>query len=164
MTPEFSRPFQVGRVGHDGRKEVVEADAAERAALAERFGLPCIDELSCRFHLAPLGHDRVVAQGLLTARIRQTCVTTLEEFPAAVVESFSVRFVPEGEETASLDLEAPDEIPFGGGTIDLGEAAAEQLGLSLDSFPRKDAAELPRGADGSEAHPFAKLAALRKPS
>lgn len=164
MTPEFSRPVQVSRVGPTGRKEVIEADPKERVALAGRLGLPGIDELTCRFDLQPFGHDQVAAQGLLTARIRQTCVATLEEFPATLVESFAVRFVPEEAMADSLDLDAPDEIPFRGGTIDLGEAAAEQLGLSLDPFPRKEDAELPGGASSGDAHPFAKLAALRKPS
>lgn len=164
MTPEFSRPVQLDRIGRDGRKEAVQANEHERAVLALRFGLPAIDELTCSFDLRPEGHDRVAAQGLLTARIRQTCVATLEEFPATLVESFAVRFVPEGELSASLDIEAPDEVPFAGGTIDLGEATAEQLGLALDPFPRKEDAEDPGEEDQPKPGPFAKLAALRKPS
>lgn len=163
MTPEFSRPVQVERVGAEGRKELIKATPGELAALAVRFDLPAIDELGCRFDLNPLGAGRVMARGLLTARVRQTCVATLEEFPATVVESFVVHFVPEDQVSSGLDLEAPDEVPYSRGALDLGEAAAEQLGLALDPFPRKEDADLPVPGEDGSAGPFSALADLRRP-
>ena len=41
--------------------------------------------------------------------------------------------------------------------LDLGEAAAEQLALSLDPYPRAPGAELPEVATEAEANPFAAL-------
>lgn len=114
----------------------VEATGAECAALARRFGLPSIARLACRFRLAPAAGGAVRAEGELAAVVSQVCVVTGEVFEAPVRERFTVRFVPAGSENPEPDLEDDDEIPCGGGTMDLGEAAAEQLALALDPYPR----------------------------
>jgi uncharacterized metal-binding protein YceD (DUF177 family) len=89
----------------------------------------------------------------------QVCVISLDEFESEVVERFVVRFVPEGTESDEIDPdEDVDEIPYAGGVIDLGEAAAEQLGLALDPYPRKPGATLPESAAGEPGNPFASLA------
>ena len=75
-----------------------------------------------------------------------------------------VRFVPEGREDPELDPDSDDEIPYSGVAIDLGEAAAEQLALMLDPYPRKPGADLPAAADDSQTSPFAALARLKRPS
>ena len=61
------------------------------------------------------------------------------------------------------DEDEPPE-PLVGGTVDLGAVAAEFLILGIDPYPRKDGAEFaaPR-ADLAGEHPFAALAALKKP-
>ena len=64
-------------------------------------------------------------------------MVSAEEFPATVTEAFTVRFVPAGTEDDDPDPESVDEIPYAGGRLDLGEAAAEQLALALDPFPHK---------------------------
>ena len=89
------------------------------------------------------------------------CVVSLEPFETTQREAFSLRFVPEGQESETPDPESEDEIPYAGGTIDLGEAVVEQLALDLDPFPRKEGAELPSEADPANVSPFAALAALR---
>ena len=95
--------------------------------------------------------------GQLRARLRQCCVITMEDFDTEIAEDFEIRFVPEGMEAEEIDLDAPDEIPYAGATIDLGEAAVEQLALCLDPFPKKPGAALPEAADDVSAHPFAAL-------
>ncbi|MGI4958941.1 MAG: DUF177 domain-containing protein [Janthinobacterium lividum] len=175
---------------------VVEADASERVAVARRLNEPAIETFTCRFRLSEADKKgRVTADGLLAARLTRTCVVTLEEFPVVVAEQFMVRFVPAepGDEQADveLDLDADDDVPYDGTTIDLGEAAIEQLALALDPYPRKPGAERPPGVvrgdpptgegtdrwsddpdaevtaeDGNEEaarpHPFAALARLRR--
>ena len=69
-----------------------------------------------------------------------------------------------------FDELAEDIEPLAGTHIDAGEAAAEQLALELDPYPRAPGAELAPAADvvgfdgddGAEEgrHPFARLAAL----
>ena len=45
MTPEWSRPEKIDTIGEREKPVAIEADAVERAALAERFGLLSIDRL-----------------------------------------------------------------------------------------------------------------------
>ncbi len=160
MNPEFHRPLTLDRIGPHGLELTVEATTVECAALAVRMNLPAVLALSCVFHLVREGRDVVLARGAMHAKVTQTCVITLDDFDAAVEEVFQVRFVPSGEETDDLDPEADDEIPFEGNVIDLGEAAAEQLGLALDPYPRMPGVEMPEIEDDPEPHPFAALRRL----
>lgn len=162
MTPEFHHPVSLDRIGTQGLTLTIEATPAECAALAVRMKLPAVHTLSCVFHLIREGRDNVFARGHLRARITQTCVVTLEDFEAPLEETFQVRFVPSGEETDDIDPESDDEIPFEGNLIDLGEAAAEQLALALDPYPRMPDATLDDPETEAEPHPFAALAGLRR--
>ena len=160
--PEMTRPFPTARIGA-GVVFVVDAKPGECRALARRMGLEAILGLSCRFDLRRGESDTVGATGALRARVRQVCVASLELFEAEVVEDFAVRFVPEGRETDALDLESEDELTYEGGVLDLGEAAAEQLALALDPFPRKPGAEMAEVAAGDEDNPFSELSKLLPP-
>jgi uncharacterized metal-binding protein YceD (DUF177 family) len=160
MNLEFHRPLSLDRIGTLGLDMTVEASLAECAAVAERMNLPAILSLSCAFHLIREGRDKVLARGVLRATITQTCVVSLDPFDAAVEEVFQVRFVPSGEESEDVDPDSDDEIPFEGNSIDLGEAAAEQLGLALDPYPRMPGIELPEIEEDPEPHPFAALRRL----
>jgi uncharacterized metal-binding protein YceD (DUF177 family) len=160
MTLELHRPVSLDRIGPLGLDLTVEANPAECSALAVRMNLPAVLALSCAFHLIREARDIVLARGVLRARVTQTCVISLEEFDAPVEEIFQVRFVPSGEESDDIDPESDDEIPFEGNLIDLGEAAAEQLGLALDPYPRMPGVEIPAVEDEPEPHPFAALRRL----
>ncbi|MDR3531661.1 MAG: DUF177 domain-containing protein [Rhodopila sp.] len=160
MTPEFHRPLSLDRIGPHGLDVTVDASPAECAALAVRMNLPAVLAVSCTFHLIREGRDKVLARGVLRARVTQICVISLEAFDAPVEEVFQVRFVPSGEESDDIDLESDDEIPFEGNAIDLGEAAAEQLGLALDPYPRMPGTEMPDVKDEPDDHPFAALRRL----
>jgi uncharacterized metal-binding protein YceD (DUF177 family) len=160
MTPELHRPLPLDRIGPQGLDMVVEATPAECVALAERMKLPAVLALSCAFHLTREGRDIVRARGVLRARVTQTCVVSLDDFDAPVEEMFQVRFVPLGQESDDIDPDSDDEIPFEGNQIDLGEAAAEQLGLALDPYPRMPGVEMPTAEDDPDAHPFAALRRL----
>ena len=176
MTPELHRPFAPEAIPPGGETVVVEADDAECAALAARMRLPAIERFSCRFRLVAGFGGTIDAEGHLRARIVQTCVVSLDDFTAELSERFALRFVPRGRETFDADPEAVDEIPYAPGSIDLGEAAAEQLALALDPYPRRPGVALPAlghegggheggGDEGQEpsASPaaFAALAALK---
>ncbi len=144
MKPEFSRPLALARIG-GGRTIAIEATPAERAALAQRMRVPELPALTCTFALRPIAGGVVSADGLLQARVVQVCVLSLDPFEAAIEERFALRFVPQGQESPAIDPEAIDEIAYAGNTIDLGEAAAEQLALALDPYPRKPGAARPEG-------------------
>ena len=189
--PELSRRIPVRtlgtmRAGSIALDTTVDASPTECAALARRLDVPSVHAVRCRFRLSgadPSG--RVTADGLLQATLDRVCVATLDQFTVTMAEHFTVRFVPDeqmqddatrGEAEASLDLDEDDDLPYGNGTIDLGEAAAEQLALALDPYPHKPGAILPPelgsvdlpGEEAVEAEtpdrpsPFAALAARRR--
>ncbi len=160
MTPELHRPLSLARIGTLGLDMTVEAKPAECAALADRMNLPRVLALLCVFHLIRESRDKVLARGVLRATVTQICVVSLEEFDATIEDVFQVRFVPAGEESEDVDPESDDEIPFEGNMIDLGEAAAEQLGLALDPYPRMPGMEMPEIEEDPEPHPFAALRRL----
>jgi uncharacterized metal-binding protein YceD (DUF177 family) len=168
--PEFSRPVRIDTLGEGNRSIAIEADEGERAALAARFGLLSLASLTAESELRREG-DVIIAEGRLRATAEQACVASGAPVPASVDEPFSLRFVPEGdiEEGAEIELDAEDwdTIDYSGGAIDLGEAAAETLALSLDPFPRAaDADAVLREAgvlseDEVVTGPFAALQGLK---
>ncbi|MGB7407746.1 MAG: DUF177 domain-containing protein [Pontixanthobacter sp.] len=117
----------------------ITADTEERAALAMRFAVNEIAELSASVILAPKG-DAVVADGTLTARWTQACAVSGEELPMTTQEPFVVRFVPADpqryapDEEVDLTADDCDEIEYTGGTFDLGEAVAQSFGLAIDPY------------------------------
>lgn len=169
MTPEFSRLARIDTLGEGGRTMTIEADPTERAALAKRFALIALDRLTAEAALRREG-DVVFAEGRINAAVVQSCVASGGPVPAAIDEPFVLRFVPEaadaGEEL-ELDAEDFDTIDYQGGAIDLGEAVAETLALSLDPFPRAADADVVLKAAGvlSEdevaSGPFAALQGLK---
>ena len=158
--PEFSRPFPLGSVGPDGRREILEADEAERAALAARFGIPAVESLRAELRLRLEADGAVRAEGRLAAEVVQSCVVTLEPVAQRVEEAVALRLLPAGLEPRD-DPDEPDEIPSRNGIVDLGEAVAEQLALALDPYPRAPGAVLPAEAADEAEHPMAALAKLR---
>jgi uncharacterized metal-binding protein YceD (DUF177 family) len=168
MTPEFSRTFRLDELGTAPRSVAIEADEAERAGLAKRFGLISVDSLSAKADLTREG-DIVLASGSLAAQVVQACVASGDPVPATVAEDFALRFVPDRPDQSADEIELEegdlDEIEYERGAIDLGEAAAQTLALALDPFPRAPGADerlREAGVIGEEdAGPFAALKALK---
>jgi uncharacterized metal-binding protein YceD (DUF177 family) len=159
--PEFSRSLRLGSVGPDGRREVLEADEAERVALARRLSIPAVESLRADLRLSPEADGAVRAEGSLSADVVQSCVVTLDPVAQRVEEAVALRLLPEGAEPRD-EPDEPDEIPSrAGGVVDLGEAMAEQLALALDPYPRAPGAVLPAEASEGAEHPMAALAKLR---
>ncbi len=159
---EFHRPLPVDRISASGSVHRIEAAEAERAALAERLGIPAIAMLACDFRLRREGQGVIAAAAALRARVTRICVVSLDEFETDLTLEFHVRFVPAALESEEIDLEAEDEVPYDGAEIDLGEAAVEELALALDPYPRKPDAELPADVAEPAPSPFAVLRPPRR--
>ena len=159
--PEFSRPLPLGLVGPDGRREILEADDAERVALACRFGIPAVERLRVELRLSPEADGAVRAEGRLDAAVVQLCVVTLEPVRQHVEEAVALRLLPAGREPQDEPADQADEVETRNGVADLGEAVAEQLALALDPYPRAPGAVLPAEAREAGEHPMAGLAKLR---
>jgi len=169
MSEIFSRRMRLSGIGEVVERRI-EANAAECAALAALFGLPGIASLAGDFQLRHEQRGVIAATLRLRAALTQLCVVTLEPFEAVVADEATLRFVPAASipEAAELildpeTLEGPDEIPYGGETIDLGAVLAEQLALALDPYPKKPGAALPAEAAEPADNPFAALRRLQPP-
>jgi uncharacterized metal-binding protein YceD (DUF177 family) len=169
MTPEFSRSYRIDTLGSAPRHVEIEADDAERAALARRFGLVEIESLSAEAELTR-SDESVTAAGRLRARAVQSCVASGEPVPESIDEEFRIEFRPPpqstgGEDEIELSENELDVVFYDGAAIDLGEAMAETLSLSLNPYPRSDRAEDALRQAGvkseAEAGPFAALKALK---
>ncbi len=161
MTPELHRPVALDRVGPQGTVLTVDAAPGELPEIAARLRLVALASLHCAFKLRRIGAATIEAEGALRARVTEACVVTLDPFEHDVEETFTVHFVPAGSEDDDPDPEAVDQIPFDGGSVDIGEAAVEQLALALDPYPRKPGATLPPELAAEPDGPFAALLAPR---
>lgn len=168
MSEPFSRVVRVDTVPRDGQSVVIEASPAEREALAALYRLPSIEELTAEFSVRRSGDGQVRVTGAVQGRLTQTCVVSLEPFPAVVNEEVDVRFarLPDeavarrlSKEPQSFSIDDEDEPdPIIDGKIDLGALVAEFFALGLDPYPRKPdvSFESPQSQEDA-ASPFAAL-------
>lgn len=165
--PEFSRRFPLAEIGTVAKHVAVAADGAECSALARRFGLASIDLLSAEADLVAVG-SAIEARGSMSARLIQNCVATGQPLEVTLDEPFRIRFEPPVSDVAEEEFELTsddcDMMEHDGQAVDLGEAVAQTLGLSIDPFPRADDADEVLKAAGvlgeADAGPFAKLKGL----
>ena len=163
----------VAQIPEEGLHYEIEAGEGERRSIAGLAGLRELPRLGASFDLAHAGAGRVHVTGRIKASVGQTCVVTLEPLTNDVDEAVDVMFAPPTRVTTAApvaqdggdqpDTEPPE--PIVNGEIDLGALAAEFLVLALDPYPRKEGAVFePVIAPTDPAdHPFAALAALKKP-
>jgi uncharacterized metal-binding protein YceD (DUF177 family) len=163
--------MRVDALPHEGRTVTIEATPAEREALASFFKLPAIGVLTATLRVEPWGRGGARVTGAVRGELTQTCVVSLEPFPATVDEAVDVQFAPEAavdsrlpmKETVLLaDEDEPD--PLIDGKIDLGALAQEFFALGLDPYPRKPGVAFEQGAESVPADsPFSALAERTKP-
>ncbi len=160
------------------------ANEQERRDMAEMLDILAVDDLSAEITLEPRG-ARVIAGGVVKAKVRQACVVTLDPVEETVEEPIDIVFAPEAEAAeaeARVDAAAdkaersgdydalaglfeaanlPD--PIIDGQIDLGQIVTETLALGLNPYPRKEGAvfEQPEGS-GGDVSPFAALGKLKR--
>lgn len=153
--PELSRIVNCAELGQHAHRERIVASPVERAALAKRFDIDALDRLEAEITVSRQAGALFRVEGRLNAIYRQTCVVTLEPIETVVAEPFTLLYSPrpdgapagEGGEIV-LESEADDwPEPILADQIDLGEAVAQQLALTIDPYPRKPGAALPAVAE-----------------
>jgi uncharacterized metal-binding protein YceD (DUF177 family) len=146
--PEFSRLARVNDIPKEGITLTLEATAAEREALARRFGTVAIEALRAEVSLYPeQGGTCWQVEGRVLGQAVQKCVVTLNPVRTESDFTFERRYVTnihggawkgaahEDDAVLMLDQDdAPERLT--GDVIDLGEIVAEEFALALDPFPR----------------------------
>lgn len=141
----------------------ISASAEECTALAKRFDLVTVRQLTARITLTPDGQT-VRARGVLDADVVQSCAVSAEDLEVGIHEPVELQFVPPTKDLpAEMELEPEmlDQIEMDGTRFDLGEALAQTLGLAIDPYlegPNAEEARRKAGLlDPSETSPFAAL-------
>jgi len=171
MSETFSCRLNLDKV-HDGERIDLNATDEEREALARRLGLIGIERLAahcCLDQVSGAQAGAIRARGRIKAALTQMCVASGEPLPAYVDEAFELHFQPEPVRTPDDEIELSgdelDVIFHDGSAIELGEAIADTLAVSLDPYPRGPNAEVALQQAGvlseEQAGPFAALAALK---
>lgn len=169
----LSRPLALTAVPPDGLIVEVFATPGERAALARLNDVQDVLSCAAKLRVRRWRGEGLEITGDIAARLRQTCVVTLEEFETDIKAPVEVQFAPprddaprsrrrqpEGEPHEFEVDNAPD--PLIGGTVDLGAVVSEFLTLAIDPYPRKPGAAFAEPAtepehDIGKVSPFAAL-------
>jgi uncharacterized metal-binding protein YceD (DUF177 family) len=168
MTDRFAHQLRIDQI-RDGERIDLAADESECRAIAQRLGLESLDRFEAHAVLTRKG-ELVRAQGRLIASLNQSCVVTSDPVAAYVDEPFELIFIPEPEssradEEIELGESDCDVVFHDGASIDLGNAIADTLALSVDPYPRSAGADAALKEAGvltqAEASPFAALAKLK---
>lgn len=153
MTPEFSRVVKLDRISQAGMVREIEADEAERRALARRFAILAIEFLAAKVSLRRTGRGDVGLVARMSARVVQECVVTLEPVGSDIDEEVALSLRPVDEDAfrqKTVVIPADEDFePFFGDTLDIGELVAVELALSLDPFPRAPDADTALGPGGT---------------
>jgi hypothetical protein len=168
----WSVPMMVAQIPEHGLHRDIEANAAERDAMAAVAGLRDVSSAQASLDVTPIPDGRVHVVGRVWARIGQTCVVTLDPVDNDIDEAIDLIFAPasqirelaESVDDTEGEAEVPDPPePIVDGAIDLGRLATDALFLGIDPYPRKPGAvfEPPAVPVDPEDHPFAALKALK---
>ncbi|GAA2865224.1 hypothetical protein GGQ99_001581 [Aminobacter niigataensis] len=153
-----SFPVNIARLPQKGMAVVVDADAAQRAALAEAHDLVSVERYKADLLITKWKRNGVKVSGRVQARITQACIVTLDPVEATIDEDIEGVYLPEDSKLARqgfnsageilLDADGPDSPEtFTGDTIDAGALAEEFFGLAIDPYPRKTGAAVASSGD-----------------
>ncbi|ODT16674.1 MAG: metal-binding protein [Mesorhizobium sp. SCN 65-12] len=148
-----SFPVQVARLPQKGLAVTIEADPAQRAALAAEHGLSSVAAWRAELEVKPWKRNGVKVAGRVRAEIVQACVVTLEPLEAHIDEAVEGLFLPQDSKLGRvgfdrageivLDADGPDgPETFSGDSIDVGALAEQFFALAVDPYPRKPGAAL----------------------
>ena len=162
--PEFSRPVPLARLGFAPFRQQIEATPREREKLSRRFDLLALDRLNAAVELRRQGDQVIVLEAAFEADFVQSCVVTLEPVAGTICDHFTLVYGP-AEAEQGVESQGDDAAfePLNGDVIDIGEAVAQELSLSLPAFPRHpDAKSDTETAAQPTGSPFISLARLKQ--
>ena len=170
--PIFDAIVRIDNLPASGRSINVDANEAERAAIAEAMQIVSVERFAATLSIVPL-RGGLRAQGHLDAAVTQASVVSFEPVAETVSEDIDRVFLPAAKDSHApapgaevfIDLENddfPDHID--GPEVDLSALLLETLALALDPYPRLPGESLDAlgiSVSDAEAGPFAGLARLK---
>jgi uncharacterized metal-binding protein YceD (DUF177 family) len=171
VSAPITHSYNLARLGNAGDVVRIEADEAQRAAIAALAGVLSLSRFAATVALKKSSPSRFLLNFRLEAEVTQACVVTLEPVAASIVRDFTreLHFLGTGRrlpEDADLDLavsdeEEPEEIESL--HYDLAGPLVEEFLLALDPYPRRPGVEFDAAghADAPPESPFAVLKSLK---
>ena len=180
---DFELPFGEGEMSHvlradevppSGKNVKLRADAATLEALAVRFSVEEVADLSADILLTPLDKNCLSATGEMQGRVRQICGVTLEPVWTEIAARISAEFQPAAMAAAyiepedDIDSEGPEAMQ--NGEADIGEWVTQLFAMEVPAYPRAPDAQFDGYGQSAEEidqedkkpSPFAALAALKE--
>lgn len=168
----WSHIVKLHELGRGPVRVTLEADEAQRAAIAKQLGIKSLPSLKADVTVKPW-LDGAELGGRLDAVVEYVCGISLDPFEEKLRGDIEIRVVPAGSPNASepdssaeleLDLDSPDAPDvLDGDAIDVAAYVVEHLALEIDPFPRKPGATFDYQPPEEEASPFAALKKLTDP-
>jgi uncharacterized metal-binding protein YceD (DUF177 family) len=165
IAPEFSRLVPLVRLGSEPFRQRIEATPQERENLSRRFDLLALDRLAAVVELRRESGESILMEAVFEAEFVQSCAVTLDPVSDAISARFSLVYgsAPDEQQEIALTGDEPAFEPLTGEAIDIGEAVAQELSLSLPPFPRHPDATIEDVTTAEPADgPFVSLARLRE--
>jgi|APTNR8051073442_1049403.scaffolds.fasta_scaffold10384_3 hypothetical protein len=150
MTEEFSRTVCIADIPAAGWTFAFDATDDECRRLGVRFDVPAVLSVRTEGRITPgSGRREYALVATVTARVRQRCVVTLEPVEASVRAACERIYCLDRADPFDDDAVRDNDIhladdsddrrePLIGDVIDVGAAAAEEIALNLDPYPRAD--------------------------
>ena len=168
----LSYPVLAGDIPGQGKHFSFQADAEQRAKLAEAFGVPEVQSLEVELEIRPVRGRAFSVRGAVSADVVQNCVVTLEPVQQRVEEAVNVTLI-RAEDVApgsprkdvlvdAAEADGPEL--YHNGRIDLGSIAREHVALGLDPYPRAAGVDFAGHLEddpAADSSPFAALAKLK---
>jgi hypothetical protein len=173
--PEFSRFIHLADLGRKDLKLTLSATSSEREALASRLEITEISALESKLRVYRIEDGVFEVRGSLEAEIVFIAEHAADAMDFTVNEALHEVFATEAGWASLLEASSDGDVnaePLTGDSLDLGEVVAQNLSLALDPLLLElgsletDAVTYTAGGSGGDeapAHPFAGLAALRRP-
>lgn len=184
MTIEWSVPVPVESIPREGTTKTITADDAICAALASRYDLYSVNDLSCDIKVKPQSDKMTFhVTGIINGQITQKSIISGDEVPTKIHYDFEAWYQDQSKIASFQDAQKgksnddQDEFEIAdekdapeilhNGIIDLGDIAAEFLGLTLDDYPRTIEEKEGTGdhieinPQDAKPNPFAALAGLK---
>lgn len=141
LVNEFSRLFDLYRVGKLPVRQSIKANAQECQKLADRLDVQTIEVLEGAFTIKYFSRAQGYnVDGEIHATVIQTCVLTSELITQTIVVPIHINYRSglTDEQLIELDLSSErDIIGFDDPNVDFGEMAVQYLSLHIDPYPKK---------------------------
>ena len=179
---EFSRPVPLSSIEKGGYKINIEANEKEKEGLSHRFEVDEIRSFSADLTVYPKADQMTYkVQGRFTADVMQSCIVSGDPVSSHLEDRFEAWYrdqskilsfidkkqkIDEWEEGDEHELRSEEEDPeiLNDGILDLGEVAAQFLGLAINPYPKAEenlTGDHIETKEEDKPNPFAKLAALK---